>query len=250
MDILRGVPLEQMDCLHSNIRGFSPLVIVESDHGERFGFELSLLVMTFESEILVRIVEACAENGLYLDDDYWSSAYRAHSRIPESSNRPVSIERLTTRRVDRRPLGWRQQQATPVTGRRPSRYARPMCGRYASTLPPEAIARLFHTVNPVPNLPPSWNVAPTQDALVVRLAYTPLHQLSEENGSSGAGFLPDLVWKSRRYFRGAPRSPSLGARAGGGSWRSYSSTRQFTCSRPTYCGQARGDEELRQRFFP
>jgi putative SOS response-associated peptidase YedK len=44
-----------------------------------------------------------------------------------------------------------------------------MCGRYASFLPPDAIARLFRTVNPPPNAPPSWNVAPTQDALVVRL---------------------------------------------------------------------------------
>jgi putative SOS response-associated peptidase YedK len=42
-----------------------------------------------------------------------------------------------------------------------------MCGRYASFLPAEAIARLFGTVNPLPNLAPSWNVAPTQDAAVV-----------------------------------------------------------------------------------
>jgi hypothetical protein len=43
-----------------------------------------------------------------------------------------------------------------------------MCGRYADFLPAEAIARLFRTVNPLPNLAPSWNVAPTQEALVVR----------------------------------------------------------------------------------
>jgi putative SOS response-associated peptidase YedK len=43
-----------------------------------------------------------------------------------------------------------------------------MCGRYASFLPAEAIARIFGTVNPLPNLAPSWNVAPTQSALVVR----------------------------------------------------------------------------------
>ena len=43
-----------------------------------------------------------------------------------------------------------------------------MCGRYASYLPPEFIARLFGTVNPPPDLKPTWNVAPTQDALVVR----------------------------------------------------------------------------------
>ena len=43
-----------------------------------------------------------------------------------------------------------------------------MCGRYAAFLPAEAVARLFHTVNPTPNVAPSWNVAPTQDAMVVR----------------------------------------------------------------------------------
>jgi putative SOS response-associated peptidase YedK len=42
-----------------------------------------------------------------------------------------------------------------------------MCGRYASFLPPDAIARLFRTVNPLPNIEASWNVAPSQDAMVV-----------------------------------------------------------------------------------
>jgi putative SOS response-associated peptidase YedK len=43
-----------------------------------------------------------------------------------------------------------------------------MCGRYASFLPAEATARLFRVAGPLPNVPPSWNVAPTQDAMVVR----------------------------------------------------------------------------------
>jgi putative SOS response-associated peptidase YedK len=43
-----------------------------------------------------------------------------------------------------------------------------MCGRYASYLLPEFIARLFGTVNPLPNLQPTWNMAPTMDAPVVR----------------------------------------------------------------------------------
>jgi putative SOS response-associated peptidase YedK len=43
-----------------------------------------------------------------------------------------------------------------------------MCGRYAAFLPAEAVARLFQTVNPLPNVPPSWNVAPSQEAMVVR----------------------------------------------------------------------------------
>jgi hypothetical protein len=44
---------------------------------------------------------------------------------------------------------------------------RPICGRYASFLPVEALAS-FGTVNLLPNLAPSWNVAPTQGAAVVR----------------------------------------------------------------------------------
>jgi putative SOS response-associated peptidase YedK len=43
-----------------------------------------------------------------------------------------------------------------------------MCGRYASYLPPEMIARSFGTVNPLPNLTLTWNLAPTDDAPVVR----------------------------------------------------------------------------------
>lgn len=44
-----------------------------------------------------------------------------------------------------------------------------MCGRYASFLPAEALRALFDTVNPTPNWEPTWNMAPTRDAPVVRL---------------------------------------------------------------------------------
>ena len=44
-----------------------------------------------------------------------------------------------------------------------------MCGRYASFLPAEALRALFHTVNPTPNWEPTWNMAPTRNAPVVRL---------------------------------------------------------------------------------
>jgi len=44
-----------------------------------------------------------------------------------------------------------------------------MCGRYAVFLPPEAIAALFGTSGPVPNWAPTWNMAPTRDAPVVRM---------------------------------------------------------------------------------
>ncbi len=43
-----------------------------------------------------------------------------------------------------------------------------MCGRFASHLPPDAIRALFATAGPVPNLAPNWNVAPTNDAMVIR----------------------------------------------------------------------------------
>jgi putative SOS response-associated peptidase YedK len=42
-----------------------------------------------------------------------------------------------------------------------------MCGRYASYLPPDAIGELFRAEGR-PNLAPSWNVAPTDNAPVIR----------------------------------------------------------------------------------
>jgi len=64
-----------------------------------------------------------------------------------------------------------------------------VCGRYASYLPPEAVARLFRTVNPVPNIAPNWNVAPTQPALAVR-----------RHPESGARHLDVLSWGLLPFF--------------------------------------------------
>lgn len=44
-----------------------------------------------------------------------------------------------------------------------------MCGRYAIYLPPAETARLFGTMNELPNFAPTWNLAPSQSAPVVRL---------------------------------------------------------------------------------
>lgn len=44
-----------------------------------------------------------------------------------------------------------------------------MCGRYAVFLPPDAMVKLFQASPPVPNLQPTWNMAPTRDAPAVRL---------------------------------------------------------------------------------
>ena len=43
-----------------------------------------------------------------------------------------------------------------------------MCGRFFLQRDPAGLARYFETTNPVPNHAASWNVAPTQDSLVVR----------------------------------------------------------------------------------
>jgi putative SOS response-associated peptidase YedK len=58
-----------------------------------------------------------------------------------------------------------------------------MCGRYASFLAPEAIARLFGTRNPLPNIQMTWNMAPSQDAMVIR-----------RHGDSGERHLDVLKW--------------------------------------------------------
>jgi hypothetical protein len=47
-------------------------------------------------------------------------------------------------------------------------HLRRMCGRYASFLPAEALARVFGTTGALPNLEPTWNMAPTKDAPIVR----------------------------------------------------------------------------------
>ena len=43
-----------------------------------------------------------------------------------------------------------------------------MCGRYFLQRDPAALARYFETNNPTPNFGPTWNMAPTQQGLVVR----------------------------------------------------------------------------------
>ena len=68
-----------------------------------------------------------------------------------------------------------------------------MCVRYASFLPAEAVARLFRIVNPLPNLPPTWNMAPTQDAMVVR-----------RHPESGERHLDLLKWGLLPFFTKDP----------------------------------------------
>ena len=73
-----------------------------------------------------------------------------------------------------------------------------MCGRFASTLSADLIRRLFETEGEAPDLPPSWNIAPSQDALVVR-----------RHPATGARRLDALRWGLLPHFtkqmKGAPK---------------------------------------------
>jgi putative SOS response-associated peptidase YedK len=73
-----------------------------------------------------------------------------------------------------------------------------MCGRYFLQRGPAELVRYFETVNPVPNLAPSWNLAPTQDGMVVR-----------RHPETGARHLDALRWGL--VPRWAP-DPSVGSR--------------------------------------
>lgn len=73
-----------------------------------------------------------------------------------------------------------------------------MCGRYFLTRPPAALARLFRTVDPVPNHPARFNVAPTQDSLVVR-----------RNPETGARHLDLLRWGLVPIWA---KDPAIGSR--------------------------------------
>ena len=70
-----------------------------------------------------------------------------------------------------------------------------MCGRYASTLPAEALARIFATAPAGRDIPPRWNVAPGQDAPVVR-----------RHPASGARRLDLLRWGLVPHWAADPKT--------------------------------------------
>lgn len=47
-----------------------------------------------------------------------------------------------------------------------------MCGRYVLHRPIDELRTIFAAMGDMPNFPPSWNIAPTQSALVLRIAPT------------------------------------------------------------------------------
>ncbi len=69
-----------------------------------------------------------------------------------------------------------------------------MCGRYAIFLPPEALRILFRTSNPLPNTAPTWNMAPTQAAPVIR-----------RNPETGERHLDALRWGLIPFFTSDPK---------------------------------------------
>jgi len=73
-----------------------------------------------------------------------------------------------------------------------------MCGRFVQQLPPEMLARLFGIAGPLPNLKPSFNLGPRQDAGVIR-----------RNPSTGERHLDALNWGLLPHFtkdlKAAPR---------------------------------------------
>ena len=79
-----------------------------------------------------------------------------------------------------------------------------MCGRYANFLPAEAIAKMFGTVNTLPNITPIWNMAPTR--------------------STARPHFNTSRWRSPGFGRSGqsthPSSGRTGCSLGEGRWRS------------------------------
>ena len=70
-----------------------------------------------------------------------------------------------------------------------------MCGRYIATTVPDEMRQVFATVNDTPNWQPTWNMAPTQDAPVIRL-----------HPATGARHLDLLRWGLLPHWaRGDPK---------------------------------------------
>ncbi len=70
-----------------------------------------------------------------------------------------------------------------------------MCGRFVSDLDPASIAEIFDVAPPLPNAAPSWNMAPTMQAPVVRL-----------HRASGERRLDLLRWGLLPHFTTDPKA--------------------------------------------
>ena len=83
------------------------------------------------------------------------------SELPDANARGIRVSILDSSPITHRPgsMNARPRLLRLACPDRCGNY--PPGGRYASFLPAEAMARIFGTVNPLPNLAPSWSVAPT-----------------------------------------------------------------------------------------
>jgi putative SOS response-associated peptidase YedK len=91
-----------------------------------------------------------------------------------------------------------------------------MCGRYMVTTPPEAMRRLFGTQGVLPNFPPRYNVAPTQDVPMVfvdgenralalmRWGLVPAGSEADRNGKPRPGKAPLINARSESAATAAP----------------------------------------------
>ena len=73
-----------------------------------------------------------------------------------------------------------------------------MCGRYAITLPPEAVRGFFRYVEQ-PNFPPRYNIAPTQPVPVVRLERAADGTLARHFVLMRWGFVPYFVKDLKKF---------------------------------------------------
>ena len=73
-----------------------------------------------------------------------------------------------------------------------------MCGRYAITLPPEAVRGFFRYVEQ-PNFPPRYNIAPTQPVPVVRLERGADGTLARHFVLMRWGFVPYFVKDLKKF---------------------------------------------------
>ena len=73
-----------------------------------------------------------------------------------------------------------------------------MCGRYAITLPPEAVRRFFRYLEQ-PNFPPRYNIAPTQPVPIVRGRIGTDGEFERRFDLVRWGFLPPFVKDPRQF---------------------------------------------------
>ena len=73
-----------------------------------------------------------------------------------------------------------------------------MCGRYALTLPPQAVRAFFAYVEQ-PNFPPRYNIAPTQPVAIVAAETAPDGSRNRHFRLMRWGFLPSFVKDPKSY---------------------------------------------------